>query len=137
AVAEDGADVWLTAADSGGELRVSPPSAFDGSDREISPEELFALAIANCIVSTYRAVAARKGLAYDAVTADIETTLDRAGDEGRPEITHADVTVTVDGVADTDLAREIGTITDRSCFVSRSVTTDIATDYRFPGPEQS
>lgn len=131
AVAEAGEEVWTAAGEQGEPIAVSGAEAFGGSEQGVSPEELFALSIANCLVSTFRAVADRKDLAHEAVTADVEATLDRAGDEGRPEITRAALSIAVEGVDDADLAGEVAEITDRTCFVSRSVTTEVATDWTF------
>ncbi|MDY6776857.1 MAG: OsmC family protein [Candidatus Nanohaloarchaea archaeon] len=131
AVAAGNEEVWIASAEQGGEITVSGAEEFGGSPDGISPEELFALSIANCIVSTFRAIAERKDLSHEAVAADITATLDRTGEEGRPAITRAEVEVTLEGVEDRELAREIGEITDRNCFVSRSVKTEVETSYRF------
>ncbi len=131
AVADPVEDSWTTAADSGERIEVSPPTDFEGSGDEVSPEELFALSIVNCIVSTYNGIAGRKGLSFDGIAADIELVLDRSGDEGRPMMTRAEVDVHVEGVDDVERGEEIAEITDRNCFVSRSVKTEIETDYSF------
>jgi organic hydroperoxide reductase OsmC/OhrA len=59
------------------ELRANAPVEFDGPGDEWSPEELLTAAVADCFVLSFRAVAAASSLPWDALTCDVEGTLER------------------------------------------------------------
>lgn len=130
ASADNGDTSWKSSTEETS-IDVTVPPAFGGSKASLSPEQLYATAILNCLIATYKTIAERKNLVFDHITGEVEATLDRAGDEGRPTITDARVDIDVIGIADTGAAENVAEATEKNCFIHRSVDTDIETVFSY------
>lgn len=131
-VLDDGSNQWSLETEEGLKTEMSVPDEFGGDAENPSPEDLFNSSLASCILATFRVTAQRKGLKYERITSKCSTNLDR-NDEGRPVMKQAEITVSVEGVSDNDLAEKIGEISKRNCFIHNSVKTNVKTEFKFTG----
>lgn len=106
-------------------LDVAAPPQFGGPDGVWSPEHLFVAAVASCLMTTFRAIAASSGLEVVAYSDSGEGTLDRegnlfhvAGITLRPEVVVSDPTTV-------DKALRLLEKAENACLISRSVKTAI------------
>lgn len=129
-VSDDGSDGWVIETAEDLETGMSVPKEFGGDSENPSPEDLFNASLASCILATFKVTAGRKGLEYESIEAESWTILER-GDEGRPVMKDAEIKVKVKEVSNLDLAREIGDISEKNCFIHNSVRTDVETDFEF------
>lgn len=126
---DSGANLWH--AGSGNfETEVSYPEEFGGDDGYPSPENLFVMAVENCMVATFKKIAERRKLVFDHINSEAEAKLER-NSEGRPVIKEAEVSITVTGVEDESRAEEVKEAALKNCFIHRSVKTDIESEFDF------
>jgi uncharacterized OsmC-like protein len=128
--AEEGEESWKLETSEGLQAKMTVPEDFGGDDEHPSPEDLFTASIQTCVVATFKSIAERKGLDYTEIKSEIEASLDR-GEDSRPLMKEAKVTLEVKGVEDQEKASEVASATDRNCFIHKSVKTDIETEYKY------
>lgn len=116
--------------DEGLETEMSVPKEFGGSDSMPSPETLYSASLHTCLVATFRTIAGRKSLEYERIDSECKVSLDR-GDDSRPVMKKAEIKLKVEGVKDTEKAREVRDMATKNCFIHNSVDTDVRTEFRF------
>ena len=131
-VSDDGDDTWSLETDENLETDMSVPEEFGGNSDNPSPEDLFNASLASCILATFKVTAGRKGLKYEEISSECVTELDR-GEDGRPIMKKAEITVKIKGSSDRELAEEVAEISEKNCFLHNSVKTNVETSFEFRG----
>ena len=130
ALAEKEQDYWSLETSEGFETSMSVPEEFGGDSANPSPEDLFNASLNSCILATFKVTAERKNLDYEKVRAESETSLER-NEDGRPVMKSAKVKITVSGIQDEQLGKEVAQIAEKNCFIHNSVMTDVQTEFEF------
>lgn len=131
--------LWKSGVDAGtspSHLDCAIPPEFDGPGGGLSPEDLYALALLNCFVATFKVFAQKSRITFRGLEARGELTVDR-GEDGVPWMAafHLVVEVTL-GEAGPDPAgareRLLGLLekTSRSCLIHQSVRTKVTFEWR-------
>lgn len=124
--AEGGAGIatpWTTQGPARTTLTAAIPPEFDGPGGGFSPEELYALALANCFIATFKVIAERSRLDFARVRAHGALTVDLDG-TGKPWMARLDLHVTLDAPSDPAKAARILEKTAGACPVLNSVRTE-------------
>jgi organic hydroperoxide reductase OsmC/OhrA len=103
-------------------LPVAIPPEFQGPGSGLSPEDLYAMALQNCFIATFKVFAEKSKLNYQSIQAESTLEVDR-DDKGRPWMARIHVHVTLSGVAQEENARRILEKTSQSCMILNSVNT--------------
>jgi uncharacterized OsmC-like protein len=105
-------------------LPSASPAEFNGPGDRWSPETLLVAAVADCLVLTFRAVAAASKLPWVSLDCDATGTLDRV--DGAIQFTRIDLTahLLVKRGVDEDRARHALEKAERLCLVSRSLKAE-------------
>jgi organic hydroperoxide reductase OsmC/OhrA len=85
------------------QIESAPPKEFGGPGDRWSPEELFAAAIADCILLNFQGIAANSKFAWIGLEATTDATLDRA--KGKTRFTRFETHVALEIPAGADAAR--------------------------------
>jgi uncharacterized OsmC-like protein len=88
-----------------------------------SPEDLFALAVLNCLIATYKAYCDKSKISFREVRGKALLTVDKIAANGGFSMTHIDITVKVAGASDPDLAKKTLETAIKDCAVSNSIKT--------------
>lgn len=104
------------------EIPISIPPEFDGPGLGLSPEDLFAMALQNCFIATFKVFAEKSRLVFQNVDVQTQLEVDR-GDKGRPWMARAELKVTLSGVIQKENAHRILERTSQSCMILNSVLT--------------
>jgi organic hydroperoxide reductase OsmC/OhrA len=102
-------------------IETAPPPEFDGPGGIWSPETLLCASIADCLILTFRAMAAASKFEWSALECRVEGTLDRA--DGVTQFTaytiHA--TLTIPPSADAAKGRQLVERSEQRCLVTNSL----------------
>jgi organic hydroperoxide reductase OsmC/OhrA len=110
-------------------ITMSIPPEFDGPGGGFSPEDLYAMALANCFCATFKVIASHSKLEFDSLDVWVNLTVDK--DEiGKPCMKHADFRIKLSG-ADIEKAKRVLEKTTHSCFILNSVKTSKAFNFEF------
>jgi organic hydroperoxide reductase OsmC/OhrA len=114
---------WRTQAKSfDHEIPLSIPPEFEGPGLGLSPEDLYAMALQNCFMATFKVFAEKSKLQYDSV--GVETVLEVDRDEkGHPWMARIHLHVTLKGAVQEKNAQRILEKTSQSCMILNSVNT--------------
>lgn len=104
------------------DLTLAIPPEFDGPGNGFSPEDLYALALQNCFIATFKVFAEKSKLAYRKIETESVLTLDR-NDKGQPWMARFHLQVTLKGVEQPENALRILDKVSKNCMILNSVQT--------------
>lgn len=117
------ASPWETSGPAGVTLIGAIPPEFDGPGGGFSPEELYALALANCFVATFKVVAERSRMAFKQLDVRAALTVDLSP-EGKPWMAAMNFHVALSGVENIEKAHRLLEKSTTSCLILNSVKTE-------------
>lgn len=105
-------------------IESAAPREFGGPGDRWSPEALLTAAVADCLVLSFRAVAAASKLAWSSLECTVRGTLDRV--EGRSRFTRFDThaTLRVPAGTDSERARRLLEKAEQVCLISNSLAAE-------------
>ena len=104
-------------------LTCAIPTEFGGPGGGASPEEIYAMALANCFVATFKVMAQASRLAYDEVHVSGDLTVDKSPDGPLPWMAAIHLRVTLNGAEDEAKAKRVLDKASKSCLILNSVKT--------------
>jgi len=116
---------WETQGPAGIPLQAAIPEEFDGPGGGFSPEELYALALTNCFVATFKVVAEKSRLDFDTVKAEGKLIVD-VGENKHPWMARIELAIHLTGVDDAEKAERVLQKASKSCLILNSVKTEKA-----------
>jgi organic hydroperoxide reductase OsmC/OhrA len=102
---------------------VSIPPEFEGPGGGYSPEDFYALALLNCFIATFKVIAEKSRLQYEAIQGAGLLQVDR-NENGVPWMKSFKMTFTLLGAADPERAKRLLEKTSQSCMILNSVKTE-------------
>lgn len=97
------------------------PPEFMGPGGGYSPEDLFALAVVNCVIATFKVYAEKGKVSFDTVQGKALLTVDKLPTEAGFGMTKIDISLSIKGAADTDQAKKTMEQAIKDCAVSNSI----------------
>ncbi len=118
------ATVWESrAGESLPSVKVAIPPEFEGPGGGYSPEDLYAFALINCFIATFKVISEKSKLAYDSIQASGVLTVDR-NEKGTPWMKSFALRVKLMGAADSERAVRLLEKASQSCLILNSVLTE-------------
>ncbi|NGX56996.1 MAG: hypothetical protein K1060chlam5_01252 [Candidatus Anoxychlamydiales bacterium] len=102
-------------------IEIAIPPEFNGPGKAYSPEDLYALAVLNCIIAVYKSICEKNDLKFEKLLGSIDVTMDKSAENSHIVLTHLDISITVKGASDTEKARELFDKAMKTCPVSNSI----------------
>lgn len=99
------------------------PPEFMGPGEAYSPEDLFALALINCLIATFKVYAEKSGLGFQEIRGRVQLTVDRIPGETGFAMTQADVFLDILGASDAAKAKKMLDGAIKDCAISNSIKT--------------
>lgn len=121
---------WLTAtADGLPELAFASPPEFGGPEHIWSPEHLFVASVASCLMTTFRAIAARSGVEVLDYSDEAVGHLTR-GEDGLYSIESITLrpTIVISEGSKLDRAERLIEKAEKACLISRSISSEVELD---------
>ncbi len=106
------------------QLTCAIPPEFEGPGGGFSPEDLFAQALTNCFVATFKVYAEKSKLTFGAVEAKSELIV-APGESGKPVMQKCLIRVDITGCEKPDRVRSIAQRAFESGFILNSVKTQL------------
>jgi organic hydroperoxide reductase OsmC/OhrA len=114
---------WETRAPSvDSSIPMSIPPEFAGPGGGYSPEDLYAAALANCFVATFKVFAEKSKVGFETLKVNATLTVDR-NESGAPWMKAVHLDVSLSGASDAERARHLLEKTSQSCLILNSVMT--------------
>ena len=101
---------------------VAIPPEFEGPGGGLSPEDLYALALINCFVATFKVIAEKSKMSFKSLVAEGLLKVDR-GEGGAPWMSAFHLQVRLTGCDSVDRAKRLLEKTSQSCLILNSVKT--------------
>ncbi|MBC7421796.1 MAG: OsmC family protein [Bdellovibrio sp.] len=106
------------------QIRCSVPTEFEGPGGALSPEDLFAQALTNCFVATFKVYAEKSRLNFKSLTAKSELIVD-LNEEKKPIMKRLVLNVDIFGAENPDRIKFIAQKAFESGFILNSVKTEV------------
>lgn len=104
-------------------IPMSIPPEFAGPGGGFSPEDIYALALANCFVATFKVFAEKSRLQFEHLKVDVDLLVDR-DEAGRPWMANSVMKVFLNGTSSVENALRLLNKTKESCMILNSVRTN-------------
>ena len=114
------------------DVTLAIPPQFDGPGGGFSPEDIYALALQNCFVATFKVFAEKSRLQYSGLTTSGTLTVDRS-ENGVPWMAAFALRVKIEGVAQKDVAERLLQNSSKNCLIINSVRTACSFDFEVVG----
>lgn len=98
------------------------PPEFMGPGGGYSPEDLFALALLNCLIATFKVYAEKSKAEFREIRGKVVLTVDKVLPQGFA-MTHADIFFDITGSTDSEKLRKVLDSAIKDCAVSNSMKT--------------
>ncbi|HSX14190.1 MAG TPA: OsmC family protein [Chlamydiales bacterium] len=99
------------------------PPEFMGPGGGYSPEDLFSLAIVNCVIATFKVYCERGKVSFQNIFGKAVLTVDRLHGESGIGMTQIDITFDVQGASDGEKVKKTLESAIQDCAVSNSIKT--------------
>ena len=116
---------WTAQAEENAPIPCAIPPEFMGPGGGYSPEDLYALALLNCVIATFKVFAEKSALNFTEVTGEAELTIDR-GEGGMPWINHIALKLSLSGASDPEKGEKVLQEAKKACIVCNSMRTEVS-----------
>ncbi len=106
------------------------PKEFDGPGGAFSPEDLFALALTNCFLATFKVYAENSKLGYDGLAAKGHLIVDMDSEQKRPVMKSFRLDAEIKNASNVDKAKLLARKAFASGFILNSVKTSCELDFK-------
>ncbi|MES2273621.1 MAG: OsmC family protein [Chlamydiota bacterium] len=114
---------WTAQAGSLPPIPSAIPPEFMGPGAGYSPEDLFALALLNCLIASFKVYSEKSNAPFQEINGKIALTVDKIIGTSGFGMTQADIFLNVTGAADIERSRKILDSAIKDCAVSNSIKT--------------
>ena len=116
------ANDWVSGVESFPNINLSIPREFNGPNTNLSPEDLFGIALVNCFVATFKVVAERMRFAFSDLNGNCEIAIDRdVKTDGIVRVTSAKFYFTLTGADDKGKADRLLKQVSSQCILINSI----------------
>ena len=117
-------EAWTTQSGSMAlDVPLAIPPEFNGPGGGFSPEDIYAFALMNCFIATFKVIAEKSKLEFSGLEADGALVVDR-NESGAPWMKSFRLKVTLAGAQDRERAQRLLEKTSTSCMILNSVKTE-------------
>lgn len=103
-------------------LTLTIPPEFHGPGGGFSPEDLYAMALLNCFIATFKVIAEKSKLEFKNIYGDADLVVDR-DEAGRPWMASIQLIIKLESAEDQDRALKLLEKTSQQCMILNSTKT--------------
>ena len=92
------------------------PPVFGGSSAGMSPEDLYALALANCYLATFKVIAAKSKLVFESINVEVELFVDK-NENNQMVMKEANLMASLIGAENPERAMRLMDKTPENCMI--------------------
>lgn len=121
---------WFTKAEQlNTQVDVAIPPEFAGPGGGHSPEDLYAMALTNCFIATFKVFAEKSRLNFQNIKIQSVLSVDR-NEKGQPWMSKIHLNIELTGVSQKENAQRLLEKTSQSCMILNSVLTEKTFDFK-------
>lgn len=106
------------------------PPEFGGPGTGNSPEDIYAMALTNCFIATFKVFAEKSRLQFSQINIQTDLTVDR-NEKGQPWMAKALLKIELSGVSQKENAQRLLEKTSQNCMILNSVNTEKIFEFNF------
>ena len=114
---------WTAQADELPPIPSAIPPEFMGPGGGYSPEDLFAIALLNCLIATFKVYCEKSKVDFREIKGKVNLTVDKLSGQSGLAMTQADIFFDISGASDAEKARKLLDGAIKDCAVSNSIKT--------------
>lgn len=122
---------WQSSANALQPITIAIPPEFNGPGKAYSAEDLYGLAILNCLISVYKSLCEINKVVFEKIDGKLIVTLDKKHQNGQLILTHLDITLNIKGAQDKEKARSFLEKAIKDCPVTNSIKTGKTCHFNF------
>ncbi len=127
-------NVWTAWAESHDQkLVMAVPPEFNGPGNGLSPEDLYALALENCFIATFKVFAEKSKLDFSHLAAKADLEVDR-DEQGHPWMARIHLVVDLYGVTQVENGQRLLEKASKSCMILNSVKSEKKFSFQVHSP---
>lgn len=115
---------WVSQADNLPVIRGAIPPEFTGPGTGYSPENLFGIAIINCLIATYKVYCEKAGVEFDNILVEATVVADKKPGLTSFVLPQVDLKIEVKGSSDSEKAKHLLETAIRDCPVANSIKSE-------------
>lgn len=108
---------------------IAIPPEFSGPGGGFSPEDIYAMALTNCYVATFKVFAEKSRLQFDKIKIDSTLSVDR-NEKGQPWMAQVRLNIVLSGVSQKETAQRLLEKTSQGCMILNSVLTEKSFEFQ-------
>jgi uncharacterized OsmC-like protein len=112
---------WISQTDSLPPIPIAIPPEFTGPGGGYSPEDLFSLAVVNCIIATFKVYCEKSKITFQTVVGKAILTVDKLPSENGFGMVQIDITLDITGAPDKEKTKKTMELSIKDCAVSNSI----------------
>lgn len=112
---------WKTSAKDLEQIKVAIPPQFQGPGKAYSPEQLFGIAILNCLISVFKHLCENNNIEFKKIDGSLTITVNKKAESDELIISHVDYIFNVIGPSDKEKARHFLEKSFNICPISNSI----------------
>lgn len=121
---------WSTQADQlNTKVDVAIPPEFAGPGGGHSPEDLYAMALTNCFIATFKVFAEKSRLSFQNIKVSATLSVDR-NEKGQPWMSKIHLNIELIGTSQKENAQRLLEKTSQSCMILNSVLTEKTFEFK-------
>ena len=102
-------------------ISVSIPIEFNGPGKAYSPEDLYGLAVLNCLIAVFKTFCEKYDVKFESIDGTVNVIMDRNPKGNGLMLTNLDLSFDVKGASDVNKARELLERALKECPVTNSI----------------
>lgn len=114
---------WTASANKLSPILCAIPPEFMGPGGGYSPEDLFAIALLNCLIATFKVYCEKSKVAFQEIKGRVALSVDKMPGQGGMSMTQADIFFDITGASDLERVRKLLEASIKDCAVSNSIKT--------------
>lgn len=122
--------LWTASGAETGTLSMAIPPQFQGPGGAASPEDLYALAILNCFIATFKVIAEKSKFPFGEISGTATITSGK-NEKGKLYIPTVAMKIHVTGINDEEKAKRLLGMAGDNCLIMNSVNTEKSVEYTF------
>lgn len=112
---------WTAQSDHFPPIPCSIPPEFNGPGGGYSPEDLFAIALLNCLIATFKVYCEKSKISFREIRSKAALSVDKIAGGSGLAMTQVEIFFDIDGASDADQVRKQLEAAIRDCAISNSI----------------
>jgi organic hydroperoxide reductase OsmC/OhrA len=112
---------WQSSCNTLKPIDIAIPAEFEGPGKAYSPEDLFGLAVLNCMISVYKVLCEKNNITFKKMDGKVTVSMNKSPQNSDLTLNHVDIAINVFNASDNVKAHELLDQAIKHCPVANSI----------------